>query len=45
MGQKVNPISLRLGYIKGWDSSWFANKKNLFRQINGRWKNKILYLC
>jgi len=27
MGQKVNPISLRLGYIKGWDSSWFANKK------------------
>jgi len=27
MGQKVNPISLRLGYIKGWDSNWFANKK------------------
>jgi small subunit ribosomal protein S3 len=27
MGQKVNPIALRLGYIKGWDSNWFANKK------------------
>jgi len=24
MGQKVNPISLRLGYIKGWDSNWFG---------------------
>lgn len=24
MGQKVNPISLRLGIIKGWDSSWFG---------------------
>lgn len=25
MGQKVNPIANRLGYIRGWDSSWFAN--------------------
>lgn len=24
MGQKTNPISLRLGYIKGWDSNWFG---------------------
>ena len=24
MGQKVNPISNRLGYIKGWDSNWFG---------------------
>ncbi len=24
MGQKVNPIGLRLGIIKGWDSSWFG---------------------
>lgn len=24
MGQKANPIGLRLGYIKGWDSSWFG---------------------
>ncbi len=26
MGQKVNPISLRLGYIKGWESNWFGGK-------------------
>ncbi len=24
MGQKVNPIANRLGYIRGWDSNWFA---------------------
>lgn len=24
MGQKVNPISFRLGIIKTWDSKWFA---------------------
>ncbi len=26
MGQKVNPVGLRLGYIKGWDSNWYAGK-------------------
>ncbi|MEH0157001.1 30S ribosomal protein S3 [Limibacter armeniacum] len=26
MGQKVNPIGLRLGYIKGWESSWYGGK-------------------
>ena len=24
MGQKVNPISLRLGIIKGWESNWYG---------------------
>ena len=24
MGQKVNPIGLRLGIIRGWDSAWFG---------------------
>lgn len=24
MGQKVNPIANRLGYIRGWDSNWYA---------------------
>ena len=28
MGQKVNPISLRLGINRGWDSVWFAKKKD-----------------
>ncbi len=26
MGQKVNPISLRLGIIKGWDSNWYGGR-------------------
>ena len=28
MGQKVNPISLRLGINRTWDSIWFAKKNN-----------------
>ncbi|MGZ3899201.1 MAG: 30S ribosomal protein S3 [Bacteroidia bacterium] len=24
MGQKVNPIGIRLGIIKGWDSNWYG---------------------
>jgi small subunit ribosomal protein S3 len=24
MGQKVNPIGLRLGIVKGWDSNWYG---------------------
>ena len=27
MGQKVNPIGLRLGIIKTWDSRWYADKE------------------
>lgn len=27
MGQKVNPIGMRLGIIKTWDSRWYADKK------------------
>ena len=26
MGQKVNPIGLRLGVNKTWDSTWFDEK-------------------
>ena len=26
MGQKISPISNRLGIIRGWDSNWFATK-------------------
>ncbi len=28
MGQKVNPHGLRVGIIKDWDSTWYADKKN-----------------
>lgn len=27
MGQKTNPIGLRLGIIRGWDSNWYGGKK------------------
>jgi len=32
MGQKVNPIGLRLGINRGWDSIWFA-KKNEYGKL------------
>ena len=28
MGQKTNPIGIRLGIIRGWDSNWYAHKKD-----------------
>ena len=28
MGQKVNPISIRLGVNRTWDSRWYANSKD-----------------
>jgi small subunit ribosomal protein S3 len=28
MGQKANPIGNRLGIIRGWESNWYANKKD-----------------
>ena len=28
MGQKVNPHGLRVGIIKNWDSTWYADKKD-----------------
>ncbi len=26
MGQKVNPVGFRLGYIRGWESNWYGGK-------------------
>jgi small subunit ribosomal protein S3 len=28
MGQKTNPIGARLGIVRGWESSWYGNKKD-----------------
>ncbi len=33
MGQKVNPISLRIGYTKNWRSLWFADHKDFSTNI------------
>lgn len=27
MGQKINPVGLRLGIVRGWDSSWYGGKE------------------
>ena len=32
MGQKVNPIGIRLGINKEWNSKWYADKK--YSEIN-----------
>ncbi len=34
MGQKVNPIGIRLGIVKAWNSNWFATKKNYATLLN-----------
>src|SRR3954471_18545986 len=34
MGQKVNPIGLRLGINRTWDSRWFANKGEYAKLIH-----------
>ena len=28
MGQKVHPIGIRLGIVKDWTSTWYADSKN-----------------
>ena len=48
MGQKVNPIGLRLGIVKTWDSRWYAGKNyasNIFEdfQIRKFLKKKLFH--
>jgi small subunit ribosomal protein S3 len=35
MGQKVNPISMRLQVNKDWRSKWFAGKKEYSAYLQG----------
>lgn len=34
MGQKVNPYSLRLGIVKGWQSKWYESSKNYAKTLH-----------
>ncbi len=34
MGQKVNPIGLRLGISSDWQSKWYADKKNYAKTLH-----------
>ncbi len=38
MGQKVNPIGLRLGINRTWDSRWFANHGNYAKLLHEDFK-------
>jgi small subunit ribosomal protein S3 len=33
MGQKVNPISLRIGITRNWPSNWFVSNKNAYKEF------------
>ncbi|WP_262406548.1 KH domain-containing protein, partial [Campylobacter fetus] len=38
MGQKVNPIGLRLGINRNWESRWFPSKATLPENIGEDYK-------
>jgi small subunit ribosomal protein S3 len=51
MGQKVNPISNRLGIVRGWDSNWYGGKNfgdnlledsKLRKYLNARLSNAMV---
>ena len=33
MGQKTHPVGFRLGIIRGWDSNWYAPKKDMAAKL------------
>jgi len=43
MGQKTNPISNRLGIIKGWDSNWYGGKNFSAKLVEDNKIRKYLY--
>ncbi len=44
MGQKTNPIGLRLGIIKGWDSNWFGGRQYAAKLVEDDKIRKYLYV-
>ncbi|PID51526.1 MAG: 30S ribosomal protein S3 [Pasteurellales bacterium] len=38
MGQKVHPNGIRLGIVKPWNSTWFANTKDFADNLDGDFK-------
>ncbi len=34
MGQKVNPVGMRIGISRDWNSRWYANKKDFSQFLN-----------
>ncbi len=44
MGQKSNPIGLRLGVIKGWESNWYGGRKYAAKLVEDDKIRKYLYV-
>jgi small subunit ribosomal protein S3 len=44
MGQKVNPIGLRLGIVRGWESNWYGGKNFADKLIEDEKIRKYLYV-
>ena len=38
MGQKVNPVGIRLGITRDWTSKWYANKRNFPAYVLQDWQ-------
>ena len=43
MGQKVNPVGFRLGFIKGWDSNWYGGKDYADKIVEDNKIRKYVY--
>ena len=43
MGQKVNPVSFRLGIIRGWESNWYGGKTFDIKLIEDEKIRKYIY--
>jgi small subunit ribosomal protein S3 len=37
MGQKVNPVGIRLGITRDWTSRWYADSKNFAAHLQSDW--------
>ncbi|MBI2382146.1 MAG: 30S ribosomal protein S3 [Gammaproteobacteria bacterium] len=37
MGQKVHPVGIRLGIVKDWNSTWFAEKGDFAKYVKNDW--------
>ncbi|MCS7028863.1 MAG: 30S ribosomal protein S3 [Bacteroidia bacterium] len=44
MGQKINPIGLRLGIIRGWESNWYGGKNYADKLIEDEKIRKYLHV-
>ncbi len=38
MGQKVHPNGIRLGIVKPWNTTWFANSQEFADNLDGDFK-------